>query len=85
MAIVKGKWPTNKRDEFGSVGLTVKTICSFCDEFHEGHRDKGKEWFDKHMKQHHRKILRIQASTPSPRSKKTGKPTRSYRKGRNGD
>lgn len=78
--MIKGKWPTNKRDEFGPVGLTVTTRCSFCDASHKGHRDKGKEWFEKHMRTKHKKILRIQKDTPSAIKKPRGGFKHGYKK-----
>lgn len=78
--IVKGKWPTNKRDEFGNVGLKVKTICSFCEASHTGYRDEGKKWFDTHMSKRHKKILAVQKAKPPV--KRTMRSYRSYTRSR---
>lgn len=44
--------------QFGNIGLKVKTYCMYCDvEPFEGHRDKGIRWFQKHMKKQHKDIL----------------------------
>ena len=70
--IKKGRWPTTKRDEFGSIGFTVTTRCAFCEKSHYGLRDDGRVWFEKHMKKHHQEILTLQANTPSKRKRPRG-------------